>query len=81
VLSTRTGGAAELFEPGVSGLEIAAGSAGSLAAALLRLADDEALQSRLARQARARALLHFDRAGLSARMLPIYSSVSGYSSE
>jgi glycosyltransferase involved in cell wall biosynthesis len=81
VLSTRTGGAAELFEHGVSGLEIAAGSPGSLAAALLRLADDEGLQSTLARHARERALLRFDLTGLSARLLQIYSSVSGYSSE
>jgi glycosyltransferase involved in cell wall biosynthesis len=81
VLSTGTGGAAELFQHGVSGLEIAAGSAGSLAAALLRLADDEELRTRLSRNARASVLQRFDRTRLSARMLQIYSSVSGCSSE
>jgi glycosyltransferase involved in cell wall biosynthesis len=77
VVSSATGGAAELFTPGVSGLRSVPGSAGSLAAALLQLADDQALRDRLSRQGRSHVLSHFDRRRLPAQLLGIYSEALG----
>jgi glycogen synthase len=48
VVSTPTGGSAELLEDGVNGLVVAPGDPEALAAALRRLADDPGLTARLA---------------------------------
>jgi glycosyltransferase involved in cell wall biosynthesis len=77
ILSTATGGAGEIFEPGVSGLRIVPGSAGSLAANLLALADDRDKTDRLCRQARQTALARFDRRRLTGQMLGVYARALG----
>lgn len=77
VLSTATGGAAELFEPGASGLRVVPGSAGSLAAALLQVASEPALVAQLSHNARAAAVLRFDRRRLGPAVLGAYARALG----
>jgi len=59
-VSTRSGGATEIIEDGVSGLLIQKQAPREMADRLLRLAGDEALRSRLARAGRLRVEQHFD---------------------
>jgi glycosyltransferase involved in cell wall biosynthesis len=47
VVGTATGGAAELVQDGGNGLVVEPGDAGALAAAIVRLRDDDALRARL----------------------------------
>lgn len=60
VVATRSGGAAEIVEDGVSGLLIAKESPAELAERLLQLAGDPAWRRRLARAARQRVVECFD---------------------
>lgn len=60
---------------GVSGLTVAPGDAGALAAAARRLHDDAALRARLAAGAAARARQEFDAALMASRALAFYARV------
>ncbi|MEB3234842.1 MAG: glycosyltransferase family 4 protein [Cyanobacteriota bacterium] len=59
LLTTGVGGAAELIEPGISGLRFEPGNAASLVEALQQLLADPALLQRLARAGEQRARAHF----------------------
>ena len=59
-VASRTGGIVDVVEDGVSGRLVAPGDAAALSEALLCLAGDAALRSRMGREARATALAHFD---------------------
>jgi glycosyltransferase involved in cell wall biosynthesis len=67
VVSTRSGGATEIVEHGVSGLLIEKQAPVQMADCLLRLAADPALRGRLARAGRERIEAHFDLARQVAR--------------
>jgi glycosyltransferase involved in cell wall biosynthesis len=59
-VASRTGGIVDVVEDGVSGRLVAPGDAAALSEALLCLAGDAALRSRMGREARATALARFD---------------------
>jgi glycosyltransferase involved in cell wall biosynthesis len=61
VLATRTGGAAELFEPGVAGGAIDTASAATLGTALRQWLADPAGRAAIAGRARAHVVGHFSR--------------------
>ena len=71
VLATRSGGPEEIVEHDSSGLLVAPGDAEALAAGLASLATDDTLRTRLASNARARALSAFS----VDSMLTAYSSL------
>ncbi len=72
VVSTRSGGSAELIEDGVNGLLVERNDPDSLAHAILRLIDDPALCVKLGKtaQARVKALLSWDHT--VAQLLDVY---------
>jgi glycosyltransferase involved in cell wall biosynthesis len=77
VVSTATGGAKEVLSHGGAGLEVAGGSAGSLAAALARLCSDAAFRAELGARGRATAVEHFDHSLLAPRLARIYDELLG----
>ena len=77
VVAARDGGAAELFEDGVSALAAPPGDAGALAAALERLIGDSALRAALGRGGRLAACVRFDRDRLADGWSPAYGAEPG----
>jgi len=75
VIAARGGGAVELFSEGESALGHAPGDAADLATAIVRLARDEALRTRLGRAARAEAEARFDRRRLGAEVRAVYGDL------
>jgi glycosyltransferase involved in cell wall biosynthesis len=75
VLATDVGGVGEVLEEGRSGLLVPPDDPVALAEAIGRLADDPALAARLARAARARAVL-FGAGRMNHRLLRIYDEVA-----
>jgi glycosyltransferase involved in cell wall biosynthesis len=65
-------GTAEALEPGVTGLLVAPGDAGRLAAAVGELAADEGRRRAMGEAGRRRVAEHHSLAGLAARLRPIY---------
>jgi glycosyltransferase involved in cell wall biosynthesis len=72
VVAMRAGGAAELFEDGVSALGCPPGDPGALAGALTRLIDNPGLRCRLGEAGRAAALARFDRGRLAKAWAAVY---------
>jgi glycosyltransferase involved in cell wall biosynthesis len=72
VVAVRAGGAAELFEDGVSALGCPPGDAVALAEAIDRLAADPGLRSRLGAAGRQAALAHFDRRRLADAWIAVH---------
>ncbi len=75
VIASRAGGAAELFVEGESALGHVPGDPIDLAAAMLRLARDEALRARLGRRARVEAEARFDRRRLGPELHAVYGEL------
>jgi len=73
VVAAPTGGAAELFEDGVSALASPPGDAEALAAALARLVGDAGLRARLGAAGRAEAERRFDRTRLAGEWSRVYA--------
>ncbi len=73
VVAAPTGGAAELFEDGVSALASPAGDADALAATLQRLIADAGLRARLGTAARAVASSRFNRDRLAGEWSRVYA--------
>ncbi len=71
VIAMRDGGAAELFEDGVSALGCTPGDAADLARTITRLALDPELRQRLGAAGRETVLARFDRARLADEWLPV----------
>lgn len=70
VISTDSGGPAELFEPGISGMLVPVGDVMAMAEAIVRLSTDQVLRERLAERGRQYASEKFDLAK-SARQLEV----------
>ena len=77
VVAMRDGGAAELFEDGVSALGCPPGDPDALAGTLLRLIDDPALRRRLGEAGRAAVLARFDRSRLAEAWADVYKMADG----
>jgi len=77
VVVARSGGAAELFDEGTTGLGFRPGDAGDLARAVLALIRDDGLRSRLGTAGRAAAVARFDRARLGREVLAVYRELVG----
>lgn len=77
VVVSRAGGAAELFVEGESALGHQPGNPSDLARAVLELARDEALRTRLGTAARAEAEARFDRRRLGREVLASYGELLG----
>ncbi|MEM8997280.1 MAG: glycosyltransferase family 4 protein, partial [Acidobacteriota bacterium] len=75
VVSTLTGGSAELIEHGVNALAFPAGDHGHLADQLEALADDEDLRIRLVQHARRRVVEHYSLEAYAARLLDFLADV------
>mgnify|MGYP005841770449 CR=1 FL=1 len=75
VIASRTAGAAELIEDGIDALCVPPGDAESLAAALNRLIQDQALRQRLGQAARQTALRRFDRQLMGQRLVQVYQAL------
>ena len=73
VVAAPTGGAAELFEDGVSALASPSGDAAALAETLQRLIADAGLRARLGKAARAAAVSRFDRGRLAEEWSTVYA--------
>ena len=76
VVASDAGGTPEALEDGVDGLLVARGDAGQLAAAIVRLANDEQLARRLATQGALRVRQRFSFAGFVTRLEEIYAGVA-----
>ncbi len=76
VITSASGGAAELVEPEVDALTHVAGNADSLANAILRLATDSGLRQRLGARARTSACRHFDPDRLARDLVLIYEQIA-----
>lgn len=76
LIAAPTGGAAELFENGVSALGAIPGDPNALAAAMTQLATDPELRQRLAAEGRARAVSRFDRRGLADAWTQVYETAA-----
>jgi glycosyltransferase involved in cell wall biosynthesis len=74
VITTGSGGAAELIEAEHDALIAAPGDAPALAAAIARLAHDHELRHRIGRQARAAALVRFAPDRMAARMVSVFET-------
>ncbi|HTQ03228.1 MAG TPA: glycosyltransferase family 4 protein [Polyangiaceae bacterium] len=75
VVAARAGGAAELFVDGETALGHRPGDASDLAAAVLRLARDAGLRSRIARAGRLAAEARFDRRRLGPELHAVYGEL------
>jgi glycosyltransferase involved in cell wall biosynthesis len=76
VITSATGGAAELVEPGVDALTHAPGNAAELSNAIARLATDADLRTTLGRRANEVARRRFDRNRLATELVAIYEGVA-----
>jgi glycosyltransferase involved in cell wall biosynthesis len=76
VVASGAGGPTELISDGVDGLLVPPADAEALAAALVRLRDDDALRERLARAARSRALA-FTPERAAQQVIGVYETVLG----
>ena len=74
VVASRTGGAAELFEDGVSAIGTAPGDPDALAEALARLINDRELRNRLGAAGRREAEARFDRSRLARQWTSVYDA-------
>lgn len=75
VIGTRAGGIPELIDEGETGLLVAPGDSGALAAAIRRLLDDPALRERMGRRARERAQERFTVARHVASVQAVYDEL------
>jgi len=75
VIACAAGGAAELFEDGVTALGFPPGDVAALARAMLRLAREPALRGRMARAGREHAVSAFDRERLGPELVDLYRGV------
>jgi len=69
-------GVIDVTRDGVTGLVVAPGDAGALAAALGRLADDEGLRRRLGEAGRARALANYVEAVVAPRLERLFEAAA-----
>ena len=76
VIVSEAGGAAELFESGVTALGHMPGDAAQLAERITQLAADPDLRTRLGRAGRATVEQRFNRARLAQELVPIYRRVA-----
>jgi glycosyltransferase involved in cell wall biosynthesis len=76
VITSASGGAAELVEPEVDALTHASGDADSLASAMLRLVSDAGLRRRLGARARASACRRFDPDRLARDLVTVYEQIA-----
>jgi glycosyltransferase involved in cell wall biosynthesis len=76
VVAAPTGGAAELFDDGVSALASPPGDAAALASALRRLIGDPALRRSLGEAGRAAAVARFDRSRLAGEWARVYDEAT-----
>ncbi len=76
VITSASGGAAELVEPEVDALTHASGDADSLADAILRLVADAGLRRRLGARARASACRRFDPDRLARDLVSVYEQIA-----
>ena len=77
VVASATGGAREIFTPGVDALSHVPGRADELAARIEELVRDAGERQRLGREGRRTAERRFDRARLAADLLPVYQRAIG----
>ena len=77
VITSATGGAAELVRPGVDALTHRPGDAADLARTIETLAADSPLRRRMGEAARSSAVRRFDAAGLAGTLTDTYTSVAG----
>jgi glycosyltransferase involved in cell wall biosynthesis len=77
VIACAAGGAAELFEDGVTALGFSPGDEAGLAKAMLRVWREPALAERLAFAGRQHALERYDRSRLGPELLSVYQDVLG----
>jgi glycosyltransferase involved in cell wall biosynthesis len=75
VITTATGGAAELITPGENALEFRAGDSAHLAQRILQLAQNPQLRARLGAAGRETALKNFDRKRLGKQLTGFYQQV------
>jgi N-acetyl-alpha-D-glucosaminyl L-malate synthase BshA len=75
VVATRTGGLPEVVTDGVDGILLPVGDVDGMAAAALRLVDDDALYAKMAAAARATAETRFPRGPMVARYEALYRRV------
>jgi glycosyltransferase involved in cell wall biosynthesis len=73
VVATAVGGVPDLVEEGVTGLLVPAGDSVALAAALVRLGEDECERAKMGTAGRARARVHFDPARATSEVMRVYS--------
>lgn len=76
VTSNVASGVIDVTRDGVTGLVVAPGDAGALAAALGRLADDEGLRRRLGEAGRARALANYVEAVVAPRLERLFEAAA-----
>ncbi|HWZ46216.1 MAG TPA: glycosyltransferase [Candidatus Saccharimonadales bacterium] len=76
VITSMAGGPAEIVTPEVDALTHVPGDPYSLAAAITRLAENEALRHKLADAALKHASSHFNRQRLAADLIPIYKKLA-----
>jgi len=74
VVASRTGGASELFEDGVSALGCPPGDPAALAAAVARLIADPTLRAALGAAGRREAVARFDRSRLAGEWAGVYAA-------
>jgi glycosyltransferase involved in cell wall biosynthesis len=77
VVTSGTGGAAELVRDGLDAMVHQAGNAADLASCIARLARDRTLRERLGGQARATAVARFDSRRLADRFASLYEEAAG----
>jgi glycosyltransferase involved in cell wall biosynthesis len=77
LIAVPAGGAAELFEDGISALACQPGDPAALAAAIARLVADPELRRRLGAAGRQAALEHFDRRRLASQWSDVYEESNG----
>jgi glycosyltransferase involved in cell wall biosynthesis len=80
VVASASGGAAELFSPGVDAVAHAPGDVAGLADAIRSLAGDATRRLTLGRAARTTATARFDRARLATELMPIYARLKSQGS-
>src|SRR5438876_1327797 len=81
VTVSAAGGAAEIVREGVNGLAHPSGDEATLSRQILELASDSTLRARFGQAGRATVERQFDRARLSAELIPIYRHALGQCAE
>ncbi len=74
VISTATGGSAELIEDGVSAVAVAPGDAAALARAIASLVEDAPLRRTMGREGRCRVQRLFGREAMTTSLVALYTS-------